>query len=309
VLIYQKVLVTKSDFEHPYTSENLHQTLEELFDLNIIPILNTNDAIAPPPDTNKDIKGMISIKDNDTLAARIGVLVNAELLVLMSDVDGIYSHPPGDVEARLLSQFSPKYDMGSVEFGTVSKVGTGGMQSKVFAAEWALENDCSVVICNGQQENAIIDIVHGKRIGTFFTDHKEIGNSAKSAELEAKGAREGARVLQSLTAEERSNIIKNYSKLLVEKTPQILEANKLDIEAAKRNNLSAVLQSRLVLTERKIATLVEGMNQIADHDNILGKVLKCTQITDDLILQQVTVPIGVICVIFESRPDSLPQVC
>ena len=66
--------------------------------------------------------------------------------------------------------------------------------------------------------------------------------------------------------------------------------------------------SRLSINEKKLRTLSDGMKQIAENTNILGKVLKCTKLTDDLILQQVTVPIGVLLVIFESRPDSLPQV-
>ena len=72
--------------------------------------------------------------------------------------------------------------------------------------------------------------------------------------------------------------------------------------------MSPVLLSRLSLNEKKLVTLADGMRQIAANTNILGKVLKCTKLTDDLILQQVSVPIGVLLVIFESRPDSLPQV-
>ncbi len=72
--------------------------------------------------------------------------------------------------------------------------------------------------------------------------------------------------------------------------------------------MSPVLQSRLLLNDKKLVTLTEGMRQIAANTNILGRILKCTKLTDDLILQQITVPIGVLLVIFESRPDSLPQV-
>jgi delta-1-pyrroline-5-carboxylate synthetase len=72
--------------------------------------------------------------------------------------------------------------------------------------------------------------------------------------------------------------------------------------------LSPVLCSRLVLNEKKLDSLVDGMNQIAANSNILGKVLKCTKLAENLMLQQVTAPLGVLMVIFESRPDSLPQV-
>ena len=69
-----------------------------------------------------------------------------------------------------------------------------------------------------------------------------------------------------------------------------------------------MLLSRLTLNEKKIKVLVDGMRQIAENTNILGKVVKSTQLADNLLLKQVTVPIGVLLVIFESRPDSFPQV-
>ena len=69
-----------------------------------------------------------------------------------------------------------------------------------------------------------------------------------------------------------------------------------------------MLLSRLSLNEKKLKVLADGMKQIADNTNILGKVIKSTQLADGLLLKQVTVPIGVLLVIFESRPDSLPQV-
>jgi delta-1-pyrroline-5-carboxylate synthetase len=165
-----QVLVTKSDFQNEYTLQNLQSTLKELLDLNIVPILNTNDSIAPPPEKGKDLQDVISIKDNDSLAARVAVLARSELLLIMSDVNGLYNKPPTDDDARLLHTYSPDQHNAFVNFGDKSKVGTGGMQSKVQAATWALQQNCSVVICNGARENAITDIVNGKKIGTFFTN-------------------------------------------------------------------------------------------------------------------------------------------
>lgn len=140
------MLVTKRDFQNEFTSKNLQATLNELIDLNIVPILNTNDAVAAPPDLNVDLKDVMSIKDNDSLAARLAVLINSDLLVIMSDVDGLFNMPPTEPDSRLIYTFNPKSQISDVDFGDKkSKVGTGGMQQKVVAATWALQNDCSVV--------------------------------------------------------------------------------------------------------------------------------------------------------------------
>ena len=256
-----QVLVTKSDFQNEYTRQNLQSTLNELLALNIVPILNTNDAVAAPPQKSADIKDVISIKDNDSLAARLAVLVNSDLLLIMSDVNGLYNRPPTDDEARLLHTYCPDLDNNFVNFGGVSsKVGTGGMQAKVQAASWALDQKISVVICNGARENAITDIVKGKKIGTFFTT-KALdavhGNSSSGANVEsvaAKGnlfsqqfefnfnwnfqARDCGRILQCLTNEERSQIIRKYAGLLVDRSSLILEANKVDLEEAKISSMS-----------------------------------------------------------------------
>ena len=111
----------------------------------------------------------------------------------MSDVDGLYNSPPTNENSRLLHTFCPKTDGSQINFGEKSKVGTGGMQSKVQAATWALNNDCSVVICNGKKENAIIDIIEGKTIGTCFTniesssDSNSFANYISAQNLASKG--------------------------------------------------------------------------------------------------------------------------
>ena len=86
----------------------------------------------------------------------------------MSDVDGIYDRPPSSEGARVLNTFVPE-DLGKVTFGAKSDVGTGGMESKVKSALWALEHGSSVVICNGMRHNSIRKIIDGQKIGTFFT--------------------------------------------------------------------------------------------------------------------------------------------
>jgi delta-1-pyrroline-5-carboxylate synthetase len=114
----------------------------------------------------------IIIHDNDALAAHLAAEVSADLLILMSDVDGVYNRPPGAEDSKLISVFTPNtsdQSANTIEFGAKSSVGLGGMESKVSSAVWALQRGTSVVICNGNTNNAISSIVDGKKIGTFFT--------------------------------------------------------------------------------------------------------------------------------------------
>merc|ERR1719266_2236377 len=166
-ILVGQVLVTKSDFYNEQTRTQLFATMQELMALNIIPIINTNDAVSPPPQKDEDVSGILGIKDNDSLAARVAVEINADLAILMSDVDGIFDKPPSHDNARVIHTFIPS-DMSKIEFGVKSDVGTGGMESKVSSGLWALDNGCSVVICNGMKYNTIRKIVAGEKIGTFF---------------------------------------------------------------------------------------------------------------------------------------------
>ncbi|XP_075975183.1 delta[1]-pyrroline-5-carboxylate synthase isoform X2 [Anticarsia gemmatalis] len=307
-----QVLVTKPDFYNDETRKNLFCTLSELISLNIVPIVNTNDAVSPPmyihddtvvPGTGK--KGL-GIKDNDSLSALLAAEIQSDLLIMMSDVDGIYNKPPWEDGARMMHTYTSK-EKDQVQFGQKSKVGTGGMDSKVNAATWAMARGVSVVICNGMQEKAIKTIISGRKVGTFFTDYAT--SSPTSVDVLAENARTGSRALQRLSPADRASAIHSLADLLVDKQEQIMEANSKDLEEATKSGLAAPLLSRLSLSPSKLKTLSVGLKQIADssYENV-GRVLRKTKLAENLVLQQVTVPIGVLLVIFESRPDSLPQV-
>lgn len=122
-------------------------------------------------------------------------------------------------------------------------------------------------------------------------------------------ARIGSRQLQLLSPEDRASAVNTLADLLISKQSKIIEANAKDLEEAKKSGLAKPLLSRLSLTPSKLKSLAVGLKQIADssHNNV-GRVLRHTKLAEDLDLKQITVPIGVLLVIFESRPDSLPQV-
>lgn len=175
-----QILVTNLDFHDEQKRRNLNGTLHELLRMNIVPIINTNDAVVPPPEPNSDLQGVnvISVKDNDSLAARLAVEMKTDLLIVLSDVEGLFDSPPGSDDAKLIDIFYPG-DQQSVTFGTKSRVGMGGMEAKVKAALWALQGGTSVVIANGTHPkisgHVITDIVEGKKVGTFFSEVKPAG--------------------------------------------------------------------------------------------------------------------------------------
>lgn len=301
-----QILITKPDFYNNETRQNLNSTINELISLNILPIINTNDAVTPPPQVlDEDVSKKLDISDNDSLAARLAVEVQTDLLILMTDVDGIYNMPPSIEGSRLIDSFAPDM-IASLEFGQKSLVGTGGMDSKVKAASWALDRGTSVVICNGLSQGAIRGIVKGRKIGTFFTTNNDSG---LAVEVLTKNARHGSRLLQSLTPNDRAGAILTLAELLETRQPDILVANQKDLEEAAKLGLSSALTSRLRLTPAKLNNLANGLRQIAtDSKNVVGRTLSRTLIADGIELKQITVPIGVLLVIFESRPDCLPQV-
>ncbi|XP_078079098.1 delta-1-pyrroline-5-carboxylate synthase isoform X2 [Mustelus asterias] len=306
-----QILVTNLDFHDEQKRRNLSSTLHELLRMNIVPIINTNDAVVPPPEPNSDLQGqVISVKDNDSLAARLAVEMRADMLIVLSDVEGLFDSPPGLDDAKLIDIFYPG-DQQSITFGTKSRVGLGGMEAKVKAALWALQGGTSVVIASGTHPkvtgHVITDIVEGKKVGTFFSEVKPAG---PTIEQQAEMARTDGRIMASLQPDQRAEIIHRLADLLTDNRDEILKANKRDVEkAVALGRLSQPLLKRLSLTTAKLNSLAIGLRQIAaSAQNSVGRLIRRTRVAKGLDLEQITVPIGVLLVIFESRPDCLPQV-
>ncbi|MGH0172704.1 UNVERIFIED_CONTAM: hypothetical protein FKN15_001951 [Acipenser sinensis] len=185
------------------------------------------------------------------------------------------------------------------------------MEAKVKSALWALQGGTSVVIANGTDPkvtgHVITDIVEGKKVGTFFSEVKPAG---PTVEQQAEMARSGGRTLSSLLPQQRAEIICQLADLLTDQREDILAANKKDLEVAiSGGRLSQPLLKRLSLSPSKLNSLSIGLRQIAvSSQDSVGRVIRRTRIANNLELEQITVPIGVLLVIFESRPDCLPQV-
>jgi delta-1-pyrroline-5-carboxylate synthetase len=121
-------------------------------------------------------------------------------------------------------------------------------------------------------------------------------------------ARTEARKLQALPYKSRQDILNAVADALVERKEELLVANAIDLDAAEKDGIDLVLKNRLKLTEEKIATLVAGLRKLAGLPDPLGVVKSKRDLADGLELSLITVPIGVLMIIFESRPDSMPQI-
>lgn len=160
-----QILVTAEDLNGGDRLVNFGNTIERLLDLGAIPIINENDTIATAE---------ISVSDNDTLSALVATTVNADMLILLSDIDGLYSADPHkDGNAKLIpvvNEITP--EIIAISGGSVSGVGTGGMATKIHAASICMSANTDMVILNGASPEGIYDIIDGKPLGTKFIGKK-----------------------------------------------------------------------------------------------------------------------------------------
>ena len=161
-----QMLLTWEDFDHENRRVNLHNTLERLLELGAIPIINENDPIACEE---------YSLGDNDTLAALVAECIHADLVILLSDIDGLYTADPHThPDARLIplvESITP--DIAELAGGAGSALGTGGMATKISAARLATAAGVDLIIANGAHAEVLYDIMDGKSVGTRFAGKKE----------------------------------------------------------------------------------------------------------------------------------------
>lgn len=317
-----QVLLTEDDFESASKRENLRDTLDTLLQLGMIPIINENDVISSrgmyrdePLTSNGDQtatrkSSRPSFKDNDGLACLVSIEIDVDLMILLSDVEGLFARPPNEVPSgednKIIHTYVPE---NSVVIGTKSKVGRGGMASKIFAAKLAVEKGVGAsIIASGFRSNVLLDIVAGQTIGTLFCLNPMVEDTEPNLVDIAINARIASRNLQQLSREERERLMVAIADRLIKEKEIIFNNNERDMIAAHTSHTAASLVSRLKLTEKKLQALEEGIKQISKMEEPIGRVVQRTKVADDLLLEQETVPIGVLLVIFESRPDVLPQV-
>ena len=156
-----QILLTGADFSHEDRYQNFRNTLNRLLELQVLPIINENDTIATDE---------IKVGDNDTLSAMVAVGVNADLLVLLSDIDGLYTADPHKNSNATLIQEVRELTEELLALGgdEGSSLGTGGMKTKLHAAQICGESGCDMVIMNGSTPALLYDLFDGAAVGTRF---------------------------------------------------------------------------------------------------------------------------------------------
>lgn len=161
-----QILLTDEDVADPVRSEHLSNTFGALLDMGIIPIVNENDSVSS---AEIETGAQKILGDNDTLSAIVAKLTKADMLILLSDIDGMFdSDPHNNKNAKILHTITDIEAVEKMAGGAGTKHGTGGMVTKLSAAKIATSAGCDMVITNGQRPEDIYDIVNGKEIGTRF---------------------------------------------------------------------------------------------------------------------------------------------
>ena len=158
-----QLLITGDDVENEERHNNFSNTLTRLLEMNVIPVINENDTVATKE---------IVIGDNDTLAAIVAQSVSADKLILLSDIDGLYTADPHlNPDAELIQWASAVDDhILSLAGASNSNLGTGGMLTKLEAARICLSCGCDMIITNGNNPANIYNVIDGKPVGTTFTE-------------------------------------------------------------------------------------------------------------------------------------------
>lgn len=169
-----QILMNHDDFDDRKRLLNFYHAMQSLIKYKVVPIINENDTLAVDE---------IKVGDNDTMAALVVPIVNADLVVLISDIDGLYDKNPHIYkDAQLIEEVDEvNHEIESMASDTDTQMGTGGMVTKLRAAKICTEYGCDMAIVNGQSPHVLLDLLDGKPVGTLF--HGDVGRNLNARQL------------------------------------------------------------------------------------------------------------------------------
>ncbi|MFD1781345.1 glutamate 5-kinase [Fredinandcohnia salidurans] len=210
--VASQILILRSDFLDESRYQNVRNTLNVLLERGIIPIVNENDTLSTE---------RLNFGDNDTLAAKVAGLVDADQLVILSDIDGLYDkNPTSHEDAKLIERVSEITDeIENAAGGSGSAVGTGGMKSKIEAVKIAMASGISTFLGNANKGNIIVDAVEEKATGTYFDCKKSVTILNQKKKWIAFHSGSKGEIIINADATER--IVKNRKSLRLKEILQV----------------------------------------------------------------------------------------
>ena len=162
-----QILLTAEDLSNRASYMHTRNVLQMLLKIGVIPIINENDVVSVA-ELRKKEGYKINFSDNDILSVLVASAIEADLIIILSDVEGLFTSDPSEPGAQLIKTVDAITPELKNSLSGKSKLGRGGIQSKIKAAEIAISCGIPVIIASSQRENVIVDIINGKEVGTYF---------------------------------------------------------------------------------------------------------------------------------------------
>lgn len=269
-----QILLTAEDLSNRASYMHTVNVLKMLIELGVVPIINENDVTSV--DELSHTEGYkVNFSDNDILSVLVAGAVNADMVIILSDVDGLYNMDPSDPKAQIVKTVDIITPELKNSLNGKSKLGRGGIQSKLKAAEIATSCGISVVIANSRRENVIVDVLAGKDIGTFFVAQNQMsavkrwiayGASVKGQIHVNKGAKNAILEGSSLMPLGVNRVVGHFTSGDV---VSLIDENGIEFAKANPNYTSAELNLIKGLKNSEIEDKL-GFKaiEVVDHKNI-----------------------------------------
>ncbi|RZK52159.1 MAG: glutamate-5-semialdehyde dehydrogenase, partial [Pedobacter sp.] len=286
-----QVLVTKEDFRDRAHYLNMKNCMQILLQHNVIPVVNENDVVSVTE---------LMFTDNDELAGLIASMLNADALIILSNVNGIYNGDPKLEGSKVIEEIKGSItNLASFISTGKSQFGRGGMVTKSTMAQKVAKLGITVHIANGTTDNVLTALLDEKLVHTRFVPEKSKSGKKKwiaHSETNAKGIVQ----LNNLAKEKIDSVLFDLALALVRSADEILNANVKDLE---KMPIEDPKYDRLKLTLDRIEGIAKDIENVAKLNSPLGDVLSAKTLENQLHIQKIRVPLGVVGVIYEARPN------
>ena len=287
-----QILTMRENFDPGEQYDNQKACMKVMLENGVIPIVNENDTVSVTE---------LMFTDNDELSGLIARMMDADMLILLSNINGVYTGNPEDKDSKLIAMVAPDCNLDKYVSAVKSNHGRGGMQSKYATAKQLQREGIKVMIANGERENILVDLIN-RPAETPHTDFLPamVEKADSVSRLSFDAVRLASRQVAMLTDEQRNRVLNNLADAIEEHTDDLLEANGKDLEMMDEDN---PLYDRLKLTPQRLQAIAADMRHVTQLPSPLGRVLCERTLPNGLELRRVSVPFGVIGIVYEARPN------